>query len=80
MKKLLGTMFVAVDKIPFIPIAGQRGDNVMYPSPNLDWYQGPTLVQAMVNSIKHKPITGILDVFFFFEKKTFLFSVTKVEG
>lgn len=34
----------AVDKIPFIPLSGWLGDNMLEPSSNLPWYKGPTLL------------------------------------
>jgi elongation factor 1-alpha len=37
----------AVDKIPFIPLSGWLGDNMLEPSANLPWYKGPTLLQAL---------------------------------
>lgn len=36
--------------IPFIPISGWNGDNMLERSPNLTWYKGPTLLDAL-NSI-----------------------------
>jgi len=34
-------------KIPFIPISGWEGDNMIEKSPNLAWYKGPTLLEAL---------------------------------
>ena len=34
-------------KIPFVPISGWLGDNMMEPSANLPWYKGPTLIQVL---------------------------------
>jgi elongation factor 1-alpha len=34
-------------KIPFIPISGWEGDNMIERSPNLGWYKGPTLLEAL---------------------------------
>ncbi|XP_039689255.1 elongation factor 1-alpha isoform X2 [Medicago truncatula] len=34
-------------KIPFIPISGYEGDNIIERSSNLDWYTGPTLLEAL---------------------------------
>jgi len=34
-------------KIPFIPISGWTGDNMLERSPNLTWYKGPTLLEAL---------------------------------
>lgn len=32
------------DKIPFIPISGWAGDNMIEASKNMPWYKGPTLI------------------------------------
>lgn len=37
------------DKIPFIPISGWHGDNMLNSSDNMKWYKGPTLIQALDN-------------------------------
>jgi elongation factor 1-alpha len=34
-------------KIPFIPISGWNGDNMLEPSPNMGWYKGSTLLEAL---------------------------------
>jgi len=34
-------------KVPFIPISGWLGDNMVEKSANLPWYKGPTLVEAL---------------------------------
>ena len=34
-------------KIPFIPISGWVGDNMLEKGDNLNWYKGPTLYQAL---------------------------------
>ena len=34
-------------KIPFIPISGWEGDNMIEKSPNMAWYKGPTLLEAL---------------------------------
>ena len=34
-------------KIPFIPISGWNGDNMLEKSPNLTWFKGPTLIEAL---------------------------------
>lgn len=48
---------VGYKDIPFVPISGYVGDNVVKPSTNMPWYNGPTLVQAF-DSLKlpEKPI------------------------
>jgi elongation factor 1-alpha len=35
------------DAIPFIPISGWNGDNMLERSPNTPWYKGPTLIEAL---------------------------------
>ncbi|XP_044432764.1 elongation factor 1-alpha-like [Triticum aestivum] len=35
------------DKVPFVPISGFEGDNMIERSTNLDWYKGPTLLEAL---------------------------------
>lgn len=34
-------------KIPFIPISGWNGDNMLERSPNMPWYKGPTMLEAL---------------------------------
>jgi len=36
-------------KIPFIPISGWEGDNMIDKSPNMAWYKGPYLLEALDN-------------------------------
>jgi elongation factor 1-alpha len=35
------------EKIPFIPISGWHGDNMVEKSDNMKWYTGPTLIEAL---------------------------------
>ena len=42
------------EKIPFIPISGWLGDNMVESSPNLPWYNGPTLLGALDQIIPPK--------------------------
>jgi len=35
------------EKIPFIPISGWNGDNMLEKSANLTWWKGPTLLEAL---------------------------------
>jgi elongation factor 1-alpha len=37
------------DKIPFIPISGWHGDNMLEKSSNMPWYNGSTLIEALDN-------------------------------
>jgi elongation factor 1-alpha len=39
------------DKIPFIPISGFNGDNMIERSTNTKWYSGPILLEALDNII-----------------------------
>jgi len=44
-------------KIPFIPISGWLGDNLIERSPNMPWYNGPTLAEALdLLQIPPKPV------------------------
>jgi len=36
-------------KIPFVPISGWAGDNMIDKSPNMPWYKGPYLLEALDN-------------------------------
>jgi len=35
------------EKVPFVPISGWNGDNMLEKSPNLTWYKGPTMIEAL---------------------------------
>jgi len=37
------------ETIPFVPISGWLGDNMLEKSANLPWYKGPTLLEALDN-------------------------------
>ncbi|MEM4831808.1 MAG: GTP-binding protein, partial [Sulfolobales archaeon] len=50
MRKFLRTLGFKVDEIPFVPVSGWLGDNIVTPSSNMPWYKGPTLVQALDTS------------------------------
>ena len=34
-------------QVPFVPISGFHGDNMIERSANLPWYKGPTLLEAL---------------------------------
>jgi len=36
-----------IKTVPFIPISGWKGDNLIEKSENLGWYKGPTLIEAL---------------------------------
>jgi elongation factor 1-alpha len=44
----------ASEKIPFIPISGWNGDNMIEISPNMPWWKGPTLLGALDEVIPPK--------------------------
>jgi len=51
MKKFLKTVGYKPKKIPFIPISGWVGDNMLEPSKNMTWFKGPFVLKAL-DSIK----------------------------
>ena len=54
--KLLRMVGYKVDEIPFVPMSGLVGDNLAKASPNLPWYKGPTLLDALNNlKVPQKP-------------------------
>jgi len=42
------------DKIPFVPISGWQGDNMIEKAPNRKWYDGPTRREALDCSVPPK--------------------------
>lgn len=36
-------------KVPFVPISGWEGDNITEKSEHMEWYEGPTLLEALDN-------------------------------
>lgn len=44
--RMLGTVGYKTEKIPFVPVSGWTGDNLMKRSEKMPWYEGPTLVEA----------------------------------
>jgi elongation factor 1-alpha len=42
------------DNIPFVPMSGWTGENMIEKSPNLGWYKGPTLLEALDNIVPPK--------------------------
>jgi translation elongation factor 1A (EF-1A/EF-Tu) len=45
--KLLRSIGYNVDKIHFVPVAAQFGENIVKRSDKMPWYSGPTLVEAL---------------------------------
>ena len=58
LKKFMKTLGYKVDQIPFIPVSAWTGENLIERSPNMPWYNGPTLVEALDNYIQppKKPV------------------------
>jgi elongation factor 1-alpha len=56
-EKLLKSTGYDISKIPFIPVSGWTGENLVKRSANMPWYKGPTLQEALDNvSEPVKPI------------------------
>ncbi len=36
-----------IDKVPFVPVSGMHGDNLVKKSDKMPWYNGPTLFEAL---------------------------------
>ncbi|HDD46533.1 MAG TPA: translation elongation factor EF-1 subunit alpha [Candidatus Aenigmarchaeota archaeon] len=56
--KLLQSIGYKLEKIPFIPVSAYMGDNVVKKSDKMSWYSGPTLLQALDQTIEvpEKPV------------------------
>ncbi len=55
--KFLKSIGFDVSKIPFIPVSAWTGENLIERSPNMPWYNGPTLVEALdMLQVPPKPI------------------------
>lgn len=47
MKRYLAKIGYKPDNIPFVPISGWNGDNMLEKSTNTTWYSGPTLINLL---------------------------------
>jgi elongation factor 1-alpha len=57
LSKFLKSIGYDVSKIPFIPISAWTGENLIERSPNMPWYKGPVLVEALdLLEVPPKPI------------------------
>jgi elongation factor 1-alpha len=57
LKKFMKSIGYNPDVIPFIPISAWLGDNLIERSPNMPWYTGPTIVEALDKlKVPTKPI------------------------
>ncbi|HIP65053.1 MAG TPA: translation elongation factor EF-1 subunit alpha [Pyrodictium sp.] len=58
LKKFMKSLGFDINKVPFIPVSAWTGENLIERSPNMPWYNGPTLVEALDQYIQppQKPI------------------------
>jgi elongation factor 1-alpha len=57
LSKFLKSIGYDVSKIPFIPVSAWTGENLIERSPNMPWYKGPVLVEALdLLEVPPKPI------------------------
>ncbi len=55
-KKLVQSVGYKVDTVPFIPVSGWKGDNLVKKSENMSWYNGKTLLEAFDDfTVPEKP-------------------------
>ncbi len=47
LKKFMRGLGYKVETIPFVPVSGWLGENLVDRTPNMPWYNGPTLVEAL---------------------------------
>lgn len=57
--KVLKSVGFKVDQIPFVPYSAFKGDNAAKPSPNMPWYKGPTLLDALNNLTEPQKLTNL---------------------
>ncbi len=55
--RLLKMVGYKVEKIPFVPVSGLYGDNIIKRSEKMPWYKGPTLIEAL--DIFEEPVRPI---------------------
>lgn len=56
-KKLVRSVGYKIDNVPFIPVSGWKGDNLVKKSENMSWYNGKTLLEAFDDfKVAEKPI------------------------
>jgi len=53
--KFLRQIGYNLEKVPFIPVSGLKGDNLVEKSQNMPWYDGPTLKEALDKYIEPPP-------------------------
>lgn len=56
-EKLVRSVGYKLENVPFIPLSGWKGDNLVKKSENMPWYTGKTLIQAFDDfTVTEKPI------------------------
>ncbi len=56
-KLFKGIGFKIPEQVTFLPISAYKDDNIKAQSPNMPWYKGPTLMQALDNlQVPEKPV------------------------
>jgi len=61
--KLCQSVGYKVDAVPFIPVSGWKGDNLVKKSENMGWYKGKTLLECFDDfKVEEKPINKPLRV------------------
>ncbi len=55
LSKFLRQIGYNLEKVPFIPVSGLKGDNLVEKSQNMPWYDGPTLKEALDKYIEPPP-------------------------
>lgn len=56
LSKFLRTIGFNLEKIPFVPTSGLKGDNLVEKSENTPWYDGPTLKEALDKYVEPPPL------------------------
>jgi elongation factor 1-alpha len=54
LKKFLAKCGYKVDGMPFVPISGWNGDNMLERSANMKWYKGPIMIEALDSIVPPK--------------------------
>ena len=68
-EKLVRSVGYKIDDVPFIPVSGWKGDNLVKKSENMSWYSGKTLLESFDDlTVEEKPTgkplrTPIQDVY-----------------
>ncbi len=61
--KLCQSVGYKLDDVPFIPVSGWKGDNLVKKSENMSWYKGKTLLECFDDfKVEEKPISKPLRV------------------